>query len=93
MTQPIDPRSTVPTAPWPRWRRFFHLEGRLGSLRYEARLSVIDLQDPTTTQMEIDTKAAAASRLLRESDHNALTADAELNTWESEGGAAIPPRR
>jgi hypothetical protein len=80
MTQPIDPRSTVPTAPWPRWRRFFHLEGRLGSLRYEARLSVIDLQDPTT-------------RLLRESDHNALTADAELNTWESEGGAAIPPRR
>ena len=92
VTERIDPRSNVPIAAWQRLRRFFHLEGSLGSLRYEARLSIIELQDPTTMRVENDPTAAPASRVLSESAGDTPSPAAELQTWESEGGAPIPPR-
>ena len=82
MTEPIDPQSKMPTAPWQRLRRFFHLEGKLGGLRYEARLSVIELQAPTIKRVEDDTMAA-------ESADDTPAPGAELHTWESEGGALM----
>jgi hypothetical protein len=55
MPRPSDLPANSPLMPWPRLRRFLHLEGNLGGLRYKARVGIFELTapDPSTVANEV----------------------------------------
>jgi hypothetical protein len=88
MTKPLDPRSSERS--WQRLRRFFHFKGSLGGLRYEARLGIFELRDPTSMFTHTAALAAAENRILPAAVENDRSVTVELQAWESEGGASLP---
>jgi hypothetical protein len=90
MTEPLDPRSSERS--WRRLRRFLQFKGSLGGLRYEARLGIFELRDPTSMLPRTAARAEPESKILSAGSENRSVA-AELQAWESEGGASLPPER
>ena len=85
MTKPLDPRSSERS--WQQLRRFFHFKGSLAGVRYEARLGIFELRDPTSMFTQT---AAAENRILPAALENDRSVTVELQAWESEGGASLP---
>jgi hypothetical protein len=71
---------------WHHWRRFFHLQGKVGGLRYEARFGIFEMSVPATITPGNDLEAA--KKLLPLWSANERTAPPEHQVWESEGGAS-----
>jgi hypothetical protein len=80
-------------SPWHQLRRFFHFEGNLGGLRYQARLGIYDLSDPNMFTRANEIVAEPENRLLSASSADEASSAQDLQTWESEGGAPVNSNR
>jgi hypothetical protein len=90
MTERFEKPSNTPLPRWLRLRRFFHLEGSLSGLRYEARVGIFELIVPASGRNANNTVAAQPIARANSPAISALTAS-ELQVWESEGGASSHP--
>jgi hypothetical protein len=71
-------------------RRFFGFEGRLGGLRYRARVGILTLSELESVPGGSDIATAADAGLLNGCNAIERSSGVEQNVWESEGGAIRP---
>jgi hypothetical protein len=90
MPNPFDLRSNEHAPAWQQLRRYFQLRGSLGGLRYEARFGIFELHDPDTLMAGDDQSVVVEQeRLPSESARDDRQAPADVQMWESEGGASL----
>jgi hypothetical protein len=77
---------------WFRLSRFFHLEGNLGALRFEARGGIFDLNAVEPIVFEKEIADTPKFKVLVSSWANQRSILPALQVWEWEGGTVGQPR-